>query len=270
MIAPAYVSACHDELRALKPGNVHDFAPGHRMTVADFEASAKASAPFIAQKGASVGARIFGAMEATWAAAGANTNLGILLLCAPLAVSAESGRSLDDVLASLTVEDARLAYRAIAIASPAGLGSAEQHDVRRVPDVTLLQAMTTARDRDRIANAYATGFADIRRIGLKALASAPRHLPWLPATAVYLAFLTACPDSHIARKHGGDVAREVQLEAKARAGVLDWSSPVPQLLEFDASLKARNLNPGTSADLTVATLFANRLSSTLRFSSDNG
>jgi triphosphoribosyl-dephospho-CoA synthase len=28
------------------------------------------------------------------------------------------------------------------------------------------------------------------------------------------------------------------------------------LLAFDRSLKARGLNPGTSADLTVATLFA--------------
>jgi triphosphoribosyl-dephospho-CoA synthase len=30
---------------------------------------------------------------------------------------------------------------------------------------------------------------------------------------------------------------------------------VPLLKEFDHSLKARRLNPGTSADLTVATLF---------------
>ena len=31
------------------------------------------------------------------------------------------------------------------------------------------------------------------------------------------------------------------------------------LLTFDAELKAAGLNPGTSADLTVATLFAHRL-----------
>ncbi len=30
----------------------------------------------------------------------------------------------------------------------------------------------------------------------------------------------------------------------------------PDLLAFDRSLKARGLNPGTSADLTVTTLFA--------------
>ena len=32
------------------------------------------------------------------------------------------------------------------------------------------------------------------------------------------------------------------------------------LLRWDAALKARGINPGTSADLTVATLFASRLS----------
>jgi triphosphoribosyl-dephospho-CoA synthetase len=35
------------------------------------------------------------------------------------------------------------------------------------------------------------------------------------------------------------------------------------LLRFDATLKAQGLNPGTSADLTVATLFALALERTL-------
>jgi triphosphoribosyl-dephospho-CoA synthase len=33
------------------------------------------------------------------------------------------------------------------------------------------------------------------------------------------------------------------------------------LLSWDAALKSRGINPGTSADLTVATLFASSLSS---------
>ena len=44
-IAAAYRDACLAELVALKPGNVHVFAAGHDMTMADFEASAQASAP---------------------------------------------------------------------------------------------------------------------------------------------------------------------------------------------------------------------------------
>jgi triphosphoribosyl-dephospho-CoA synthase len=78
----------------LKPGNVHRFGDGHRMTVADFVASAEAAAPLIARKGPSVGERIRLAAEATRLAAGQNTNLGILLL-ALLAGAALDPRSGD-------------------------------------------------------------------------------------------------------------------------------------------------------------------------------
>jgi triphosphoribosyl-dephospho-CoA synthase len=37
------------------------------------------------------------------------------------------------------------------------------------------------------------------------------------------------------------------------------SQLLPDLLAWDSSLKAAGLNPGTSADLTVATLFVYRL-----------
>ncbi len=88
-IAGVYVEACLAELVAPKPGNVHRFAPGHGMEVADFVRSAEASAAPIAKNGARVGVRIRAAVEATLEAVGQNTNLGIILLCAPLAAAAE-------------------------------------------------------------------------------------------------------------------------------------------------------------------------------------
>ena len=39
-VADAFRDACLAELRALKPGNVHDYAEGHGMTLAQFETSA--------------------------------------------------------------------------------------------------------------------------------------------------------------------------------------------------------------------------------------
>jgi hypothetical protein len=84
-VAAAYRDACLAELVALKPGNVHVFAGGHDMTTADFEASAAASAPAMGAPALSVGARIFEAIRRTREAVGCNTNLGIVLLCAPLA-----------------------------------------------------------------------------------------------------------------------------------------------------------------------------------------
>ncbi|HET7593988.1 MAG TPA: triphosphoribosyl-dephospho-CoA synthase, partial [Stellaceae bacterium] len=85
----AYIEACRLELRALKPGNVHVLSEGHGMTVAQFEASALASAPPLAAPGKPVGERIRDAIAATHAAVGCNTNLGIVLLAAPLWAAAE-------------------------------------------------------------------------------------------------------------------------------------------------------------------------------------
>ena len=267
-VAKAFNDACLAELDALKPGNVHRFADGHRMSVADFEASAAAAAPLIGAAGLSVGARIERAVAATKDAVGQNTNLGIILLASPLAQAAlEPGASdlldgLIRILANLDVDDARAAYRAIRTAAPGGLGEAPEHDVANEPGVTLLEAMRAAETSDRIAWNYTHGFVDIFDLGLKWLEGGKTrwgHVPWV-ATYVYLGFLAHIPDTLIERKFGDDIASEVRDEARPiEAGLSQCSSPeamAAPLAAFDRSLKERNLNPGTSADLTVATLFA--------------
>ena len=45
LITRAYLEACRLDVAALKPGNVHRYAPGHGMDVVDFEKSAEISAP---------------------------------------------------------------------------------------------------------------------------------------------------------------------------------------------------------------------------------
>ncbi len=274
VIAAAFKAACLDELDAPKPGNVHAFAAGHRMTAAQFETSAAAAAAPIAHAGARVGARIEAAVAATAAAVGVNTNLGIILLCAPLAAAAEHDCSdlrgaVAVVLDDLDVGDARHAFSAIVRAAPAGLGRAEQHDVFAPATVTLREAMAAAAVRDRIAQQYMSGFADIFEIGQINLARAltrQLHPPWA-TLAVYMGFLAAFPDSHVVRKFGPDLARAVQAEAvKFHQRLQSHASPeelLPELLDWDAELKHKGINPGTSADLTVATLFAHRLSTIL-------
>ena len=266
-IAAAFRAACREEIEAPKPGNVHVFAGGHNMEAAHFLTSAEVSAGPIAAAGASVGARVLGAVEATFAAVGMNTNLGIVLLCAPLAAAAERGGdlhvALKDVLRTLDRQDAARVFRAIAIANPGGLGSAPRYDVRDAPEIGLMEAMNEAAPRDRIAHQYASDFDDIFVTGLSTLADAEAagFRPPLRAVAVYLAFLAAFPDTHIFRKFGAATAAAVQNEAqnvlmlfRARRG-----DCLSELLAFDTSLKVRGLNPGTSADLTVATLFADQL-----------
>ncbi|MBO0752473.1 MAG: triphosphoribosyl-dephospho-CoA synthase [Bradyrhizobiaceae bacterium] len=276
----AFVAACRDELEAPKPGNVHVYAAGHRMTAAQFEDSAAAAAGPLCAHGARVGVRIRGAVAATRRLVGTNTNLGIVLLCAPLAAAAElaaaSGRSggglrdsLVHVLDRLDVADAADAFAAIVEAGPAGLGRAEQHDVFAPPQVTLKEAMAAAADRDLLARQYATGFAEVFDLGMPihAAATARGGEAKLATLAVYLGFLSRFPDSHIVRKHGGAAAEEVRRTAQKFNALIreagDPASLFPQLLAWDASLKAQGLNPGSSADLTVATLFGIRLQSIL-------
>jgi triphosphoribosyl-dephospho-CoA synthase len=274
IVAEAFRWACLTELDAPKPGNVQVFADGHRMTAAEFVASADAAAPPLSAAGARVGARILGAVEATSAAVGSNTNLGIILLCAPLAAAAERAisdlrTSLVEVLQRLDTKDAEFAFRAIVLAAPAGLGRSERHDVFGPATVSLLDAMAEASDRDRIARQYATRFSDVFDIGLPCLEAVVRRdadLRWA-TLATYLDFLSAFPDTHIVRKYGSVTAERVrQTAAKFRRSLQATENPetlLPDLLTWDAALKADGINPGTSADLTVATLFANRLKAIL-------
>ena len=270
LVAAAFIEACLAELDAPKPGNVHRFAPGHRMEVEDFVRSAEASAEPLASKGARVGTRVRAAVDATLKAVGQNTNLGIILLCAPLAAAVETQDTplrpaLARVLDGLDLSDAADVFSAIAAANPGGLGRAPRHDVNAPPTVTLREAMGDAARRDRIARQYVTTYEDIFSLGLPALAAGRRRhadARW-STLAVYLTFLAEIPDTHIARKFDLGVAEAVRREAAgwrdAFAAAHDPASLAGGLLSWDAALKSRGINPGTSADLTVATLFASSL-----------
>ena len=267
--ALAVREACIAELRALKPGNVSFASAGHGMRAQDFVASADAIAGVIAAPASWVGERILRAIESTRSVVTFNTNLGIVLLCAPLvhaAVEHSAERSLalrlQKVLAALDVRDAELAYQAIRVAEPGGLGRVEAHDVFDRPQVTLLEAMREARQRDRIAAQYATQYHDVFKTGVplaRHLAQRWGQTQWV-AVGIYLAYLARFADSHIARKHGNEVAHGVMLEAMDLERRLDEAEEpgqvVPRLEDFDRRLKSRSINPGSSADLTVATLAA--------------
>ncbi len=267
-IETAFLAACREEIEAPKPGNVHVFSSGHGMTAEHFLMSAAAAAPPLCTAGKPIGQRVHDAVAASLAAVGMNTNLGILLLCAPLAAAAESAGTelqteLSKVLDTLDTNDTEHVFAAIRLANPGGLGTAPRHDVHGIADVALSVAMAEAAERDRIALQYVTKFDDIFVTGLSALDSArARGLkpPW-SIIDVYLNFLAAFHDSHILRKYGAVAALEIQCEASEKLLLFRarGENSLTDLLAFDESLKSRNRNPGTSADLTVATLFADRL-----------
>jgi triphosphoribosyl-dephospho-CoA synthase len=276
VIAKAYQNACLAEIEALKPGNVHIYADGHGMEVQDFIKSAEASARFIAAPQLTLGERINQSIEATWQAVNCNTNLGIVLLCSPLIQAAYVPESvilekqtiegkLRYVLNHTTQTDAQRVFEAIQLASPAGLGHSDHHNVHQTAQCTLLEAMKEAASRDTIALQYSNCYHQIFNEALpyyqQALLRWER--PAWAATALYLYWLANYVDSHIARKYNLDVAMQVKALAQMHeAAFFKLDNPkhyLSKLMEFDADLKRQHINPGTSADLTVVTLFLNNI-----------
>ncbi len=267
-ISTLYQQACEIELHAFKAGNVSVYADGHDMNVADFQLSAKASAIALSNPKYSLGEKIYYAIQATHTAVGCNTNLGIVLLCAPLIVALESPAYNGDLRASLrkvlnntTIVDANWVFQAIALANPGGLGKSAQADVHTTASMTLTESMQIAANRDRIALQYTNYYKDIFEftiIRYNEGMNSYDNLNW-SAVAVYAALLSRYSDSHIERKYGNQYNQIVQEQMLLMHNeLLDTDTPQrlePMLHKIDTLFKAAGINPGTSADLTVATIF---------------
>jgi triphosphoribosyl-dephospho-CoA synthase len=259
------VLACLLEATARKPGNVHPEASFADLTYADFVQSAQLIAPSF-EHGADwpVGRIVLDAVERTHRALCRNTNLGIVLLLAPLAsvpAHVALGDGIGEVLAGLTREDAALVYAAIRLANPSGLGRVDREDVATTPTVTLLEAMRLAADRDQIAAQYATGFSTVLAGAERLAASGSFPDRWEEAVVgLHLWLMTEFPDTLISRKCGTETAHESSSRARA---VLEAGWPVgaraaDRMADLDTWLRAdgNRRNPGTTADLVAGCLFA--------------
>jgi triphosphoribosyl-dephospho-CoA synthase len=258
--------ACIWEATAPKPGNVYRAADFDDTTYVDFVTSAVAIAPVIdriAHLG--VGGAVLAGIEATRALIGPkNTNLGILLLVAPLAAAAGDKPlrdSIADVLAALDADDCRDVYAAIRLTQPGGLGDASDADVNAdaPPAISLVEAMQLAADRDLVARQYTTGFAETFAVADAIAAHAATRPLGDAIVRAFIELLAREPDSLIARKCGLERAREVSGGAKSVLECLASGEDVYHavLADFDFWLRSddNRLNPGTSADIIAAALF---------------
>lgn len=274
--AVAFRAACELDVLAFKPGNVSVESAGHGMCAEDFLISAEVAAPHIADPGLNIGERIYRAVESTRRAVGCNTNLGIVLLTAPLIHAAqqlppggstaeELAHSLQRSLHDIDLAQTALVYRAIRLAAPGGLGKSPRHDVNETPKGPLLQAMHEASRRDCIARQYANDYADLFSLGRSALtqARARRGVEAHAMSELFIAFLADFPDSHVQRKHGASTAEGVRQMARQCQHEVrhspTWAEARKPLEALDRWLKTRGINPGTSADLSVATWLLDRL-----------
>jgi triphosphoribosyl-dephospho-CoA synthase len=257
--------ACRLEVLAEKPGNVHPQASFEDLTCGDFLRSAELIAPVLARTSElGIGRGILSAVTATRAAVGTNTNLGMILLIAPLAAVQQESTlkgGISSTLRDLSVQDAVDVFEGIRRAQPGGMGEVSEQDVSRRPTVTLLEAMSLAAERDSIARQYATDYSLVFE-GLEFLRQNVRDFSrdWNEEIVRLAIWLQAgTPDSLILRKCGGAVADEGARRAGEVLKV--WDDPIVRrsaLADFDGWLRAdgHQRNPGTTADLTAAILFA--------------
>ncbi len=257
------------EASAPKPGNVSPGRPFRDMRYEDFVASAVASGPeFGCAAQRPLGETILAAVTATRRRTDANTNLGIILLFAPLARAAGGATSraalrarVREVLAATTIADAGTAYAAIRAAQPGGLGASREQDLSGAPTVTFREAMGLAAERDSVASEYASDFTITFEMGAPALRRARAEgLTWPEATVeCFLTLLAARPDTLITRKLGAETAVAISRDAAAvlRQGGVRTVEGQTGIAAFDSSLRdgQNSRNPGTTADLTAAALY---------------
>lgn len=264
-IAMCAQAACILDVTTFKPGNVSIESGFSDMSAMDFLLSAAAIAPILERAPhRRVGEIILDCVRATRRVTRVNTNLGIILLLAPLA-SVPPGADLRDgllrTLMRLDLADASAAYKAIRLAKPGGLGSVPQQDVASEPTVTLREAMALAADRDLVARQYVNNFEQVFE-GAEFLRDEMNRSGAEDAAAVvrlHLTLLAKYPDSLIARKYGPEAAEEVSKRARQ---VLESSSSqgfdperADQLHAWLRGQGEHSKNPGTTADLVTASLF---------------
>jgi len=254
------------EVTAPKPGNVHRGADFEDLSYPDFVVAATMVAPvFEAAIEAPLGATVLAAVQATRRAVDTNSNLGTVLLLAPLAkvprtVPLDIG--VRDVLARLTPEDSHDIYEAIRLARPGGLNSVETADIAGPAPENLIEAMRLAADRDLVARQYVEDFRHVLREVLPRLVQARRKFGLLSDAIVFvhLELMSEYPDSLIARRRGIEVARQAgERAARALAAHAQGAEAYQRALaDLDFWLRAdgHQRNPGTTADLIAAGLFA--------------
>ena len=257
-------------MESLKPGNVHKFSKTNDMSVKDFLKSSLIISTCLTKKKSNLGKKILNSVKEIQKKVKKNTNLGIILMLSPIvSVVLKEGmiskeklvKEIKILIKKQSIKDSIPIFKAISITSPGGLGFSKKYDVNKIPKINLYKAMEYSKKRDLIARQYCNGFEDIYNTGIpayKKFYNKCGKVNWA-LTGVYLTFLKKFNDSHIVRNKGREIATNVRKEAQKYYFFLKRNKNLnkikKKLLFFDKKLKSKRINPGTTADLTVATLF---------------
>jgi triphosphoribosyl-dephospho-CoA synthase len=183
---------------------------------------------------------------------GGNTHFGAFILLIPLVY----GKDIAGAIAATgktDTSDAVAFYKAFAMTS-VKMNATDDLDVNdphtltliRDREMTLLDIMQHSAAQDMIAREWVTGFPLVRRGAdlLQQLGPGRQSI-----VDTFLTLLATEPDTFIVKKHGLAVARETMLRAR---DVLLGKHPVQ---EFDEDCIRRDINPGSIADITIASIY---------------
>lgn len=294
------------EVVAAKPGNVNRSCDFEDLHLVDFLSAGITVGQTLAEHQRhpqGLGKLVLEMVRNSKSVCQSNANLGIALLFGPLGNAAihllqtqsavaspdHLQQACQEVISNAEVADTRLIYQAINLAQPGGMGKVSESDLADAGSLSVFDTpeavMKRAAERDLIALEYATGFSTTFQQTLPQLLQFQAMgypLQWsIIGTTIFL--LGQAPDSLIHRKLGSEAAKSVQNQA-LQVGNGWWGRSLPDwnefrenfwqsisddLADFDFHLRSdgHRRNPGTTADLIAAGLFAGLVSGAISPSS---
>ena len=273
-----------------KPGNVHRTRNYDDMVFQDFvisavvigdtmEEVAKQSKEIDDLSKAELGKYILQAVNETNKWIRTNTNLGIMMMCIPIAAAAAISDNFDEIqdnvgrlMDATTVDDAVNLYDAINVADAGGMGDQEEFDVKsekakdelRANNQTMFDVLEISAGWDRLADELTNKMPVCFEIGYPTFSHAWQSYDDVDvinkaSVLTFMTILSQIPDTLISRKYGNEMAESVSKKAEELLAFKEDDSFVEKLLEFDDYLYGNKLNPGTTADLTAASIFLSYL-----------
>ncbi|MDR2624062.1 MAG: triphosphoribosyl-dephospho-CoA synthase [Methanobrevibacter sp.] len=273
-----------------KPGNVHRTRDFHDMVFEDFLISGVVIGDSVKEvatqilnldpttnKESFLGKYILKAVEETDKWIANNTNLGIIMMLIPIAASGAISDNVTELQENLSLLmentnpfDAIDLYKAIEIAKAGGMGSRNEFDVTSTnsqeeivnKNQSMYDVLKISASWDSLANELTSKMMITFNIGFKTFHNFKKTYSINTSTVLtFLTILANVPDTLISRKYGEHKAKEVSKLAKELLNHDNYSSSTFQskLIEFDDFLFENRLNPGTTADLTAASIMVSYL-----------
>lgn len=206
-----------------------------------------------------------------------NTNLGIVMMITPIAAAASISNNFDDIrenvkllMGNTSVDDACDLYDAINIADAGGMGDQDEYDVAsdsakqelRDNGQTMYDVLKISAPWDMLAREMTSDMPAVFEIGFPAYHELKEVKTQSDACVLtFLTILSQVPDTLISRKYGSDEALKISMMTRDLLKLKDSDDFMDKVAEFDDYLYENKYNPGTTADLTAASIFVSYLKS---------